>query len=166
MRLNRSKKANLINSPHHYFTDENFHYPPLSFNTITSLLSMQPTRHIMLAIITLLLLLIRRLHSPRTRRPRGRSPISDTARLSRRSGEQRADFRIAHGRQVPGRRILCARLRRAESAPHGVGGSGGEAGDALEEAVGFLLGLAGFLEAWREGESVEWHSIKGGCGVR
>ena len=142
-------KPNLINSRINYFTDENFHYSPLSFKIIARLPSMQPTRHIMLAIIALLLvLLIGRLHSPRARCPRGRSPISDTTRLSRRR-KQCADFCVAHGRQVPGRRVLCARLRRAESAPHGVGGAGGEAGDALEEAVGFFLGLAGFLEAWR-----------------
>ena len=142
-------KPNLINSRINYFTDENFHYSPLSFKIIARLPSMQPTRHIMLAIIALLLvLLIGRLHSPRARCPRGRSPISDTTRLSRRR-KQCADFCVAHGRQVPGRRVLCARLRRAERAPDGVGGADGDAGDALEEAVGFFLGLAGFLEAWR-----------------
>jgi hypothetical protein len=97
----------------------------------------------MLAIVTLLLLvllvLLRRPHGARARRRR-RLLILDGRRTKR-----FLQFRVAHRRQIPGRRVLHARLRRAESAPHGVGGAGGEAGDALEDAVGFLLGGAGFF---------------------
>jgi hypothetical protein len=133
---NRFQKANLINSRITTLQIKT-HCSP-SFTTTTKPTSMQPTRHIMLAIVALF---FRRLRGART--CRRRRLIPDRRLRIRREGP--AHFRIAYGRQVPGRWVLYAWLRRAESAPHGVGGAGGEAGDALEDAVVLLLRCAGFF---------------------
>jgi hypothetical protein len=57
------------------------------------------------------------------------------------------DLLIAHGRQVPRRRILRPRLGRAERVYQNFGGAGDEAGSALEDAVVLAVCLSAFFHA-------------------